>query len=128
MGDEPRDVLLGALRRYLEAAQADPETWRLVLMPPEGAPEALRAHIEAGRAAAIEALTAAVRPGLLTGVVSPDPELTARTLSAISDEAVRLMLTDPERYPGRARPRARRVAARPPRLTDARRSRAARVP
>jgi AcrR family transcriptional regulator len=99
LSGEPRDVLLAALRRYLEAAEADPDTWRLVLMPAEGAPESLRAHIETGRAEAIEALTAAVRPGLLDGVVSPDPELTARTLSAISDEAVRMLLTDPERYP-----------------------------
>lgn len=99
LSGEPRDVLLDALRRYLEAAEADPDTWRLVLMPAEGAPESLRAHIETGRAEAIEALTAAVRPGLLDGVVSPDPELTARTLSAISDEAVRMLLTDPERYP-----------------------------
>ena len=96
---DARDVLLDALRRYLEAAQSDPDTWRLVLMPPEGAPESLREHIENGRAEAIQALTAAVRPGLAEGVLSPDPELTARTLSAISDEAVRLLLTDPDRYP-----------------------------
>jgi hypothetical protein len=30
---------------------------------------------------------------------APDPELAARLLSAVSDEAVRLRLTDPERYP-----------------------------
>ena len=99
LGGDPRDALLDALRGYLEVAAADPDTWRLVLMPPEGAPESLRAHIEAGRTEAINALTAAVAPRLADGVVSPDPELTARTLSSISDEAVRLHLTDPERYP-----------------------------
>jgi hypothetical protein len=30
---------------------------------------------------------------------SPDPELTARALSAVADEAARLLLADPERYP-----------------------------
>src|SRR3981081_539528 len=35
---EPRERLLAALRGYLEAAHSDPVTWRLVLMPPEGAP------------------------------------------------------------------------------------------
>ncbi len=33
------------------------------------------------------------------GPVSPDPELTARTISAIADEGARLLLTDPKRYP-----------------------------
>ncbi len=33
------------------------------------------------------------------GLESPDPELFAHTLSAISDEGARLLLTDPERYP-----------------------------
>src|SRR5919199_1049254 len=46
---DPRDSLLAALRGYLSAAQADPVTWRLVLMPPEGAPDLLREHITRGR-------------------------------------------------------------------------------
>jgi AcrR family transcriptional regulator len=90
----PRDVLLGALRGYLAAARADPETWRLVLMPPEGAPASLRARIGAGRAAVIAQLTDALGPGL----AAPDPELTARMLSALADESVRLLLTEPERF------------------------------
>jgi hypothetical protein len=44
-------------------------------------------------------LAETVRPGFGPGGVSPDPELTARMLSAFADEAVRLVLTDPERYP-----------------------------
>jgi AcrR family transcriptional regulator len=90
----PRDVLLGALRGYLAAARSDPDTWRLVLMPPEGAPAVLRARIAAGRSAVIAQLTEALGPGL----AAPDPELTARMLSALADEAVKLALTDPERY------------------------------
>jgi AcrR family transcriptional regulator len=96
---DPRDGLLAALRGYLEAVRADPVTWRLVLMPPEGAPELLRDHIARGRDAVVAALAEVVRPGLTPGgVASPDPPLTARLLSALSDEAARLMLTDPERY------------------------------
>src|SRR5262245_14488619 len=41
-GANRRDVLLQAMRSYLDAVAADPITWRLVLMPPEGAPELLR--------------------------------------------------------------------------------------
>src|SRR5215218_8488879 len=35
---DPRETLTRALRGYLEAVHSDPETWKLVLMPPEGAP------------------------------------------------------------------------------------------
>ncbi|HEX2087312.1 MAG TPA: helix-turn-helix domain-containing protein [Solirubrobacteraceae bacterium] len=93
-----RGALLDAQRRYLEAAQADPDTWRLVLMPPEGAPELLRERIAAGRVEAIAALTAAVEPVLERRDV-PDAELAVRMLSTLADEAVRLLLTEPERYP-----------------------------
>jgi AcrR family transcriptional regulator len=95
----PREDLVGALRGYLEAVRADPVTWTLVLMPPEGAPPVLRETITAGRDAVVAALAEVVRPGLGPGAASPDPQLTARTLSAVSDEAARLLLTDPAEYP-----------------------------
>jgi AcrR family transcriptional regulator len=95
----PREDLLVALRGYLEAVAADPVTWRLVLMPPEGAPAVLRDTITEGRNAVVAALADVVRPGFGSPTESPDPELTARTLSAVSDEAARLLLTDPEAYP-----------------------------
>ena len=95
----PVETLLASLRAYLEAVRTDPDTWRLVLMPPEGAPPSLHERIAAGRAAVVAQLAGNVRPGFGSGRESPDPELTARTLSAVSDEAARLLLTDPERYP-----------------------------
>lgn len=98
-GTGPREDLLAALRGYLEAVEANPVTWRLVLMPPEGAPPVLRERIAEGRDAVVAALAEAVRPGLGPGSESPDPSLTARTLSAVADEAARLMLTDPDEYP-----------------------------
>jgi AcrR family transcriptional regulator len=93
----PADVddLIGAFDGYLRAVRSDPVTWRLVLVPPEGAPALLRERIAAGRAAVVAQLAAAVGPR----AGSPDPELTARALSAVADEAARLMLTDPDRYP-----------------------------
>lgn len=97
---DSRERLLAALGGYLEAAESDPATWRLVLMPPEGAPAVLREHIARGRRAVVTRLAEAVRFGIGQGRESPDPELTARALSAVADEAARLMLTDPERYSG----------------------------
>jgi AcrR family transcriptional regulator len=95
----PREDLLAGLRGYLEAVAADPVTWRLVLIPPEGAPAVLRERITAGRDAVVLALAEVVRPGLGPGTESPDPQLTARTLSAVSDDAARLLLTAPGEYP-----------------------------
>jgi AcrR family transcriptional regulator len=89
------EKLLAGLRAYLEVARADPGTWGLVLMPQEGAPDVLRERIASGRAAVIAQLAEVIRPGL----ESPDPELTAATFSVFADESVRLMLTNPERYP-----------------------------
>ena len=96
LGDgDPRETLTRALRGYLEAVRSDPETWKLVLMPPEGAPAVLHDHIARGRTGVVAHLAQAVGPGR----ESPDPELFARTLSAVSDEGARLLLTDPEHYP-----------------------------
>jgi AcrR family transcriptional regulator len=96
--ENPREALLSALRAYLEVVRADPVTWRLVLMPPEGAPQLLRDQITNGRDAVIDVLAAAVGQGASPGPVSPDPELTARVLSAIADESARLMLTHPRSF------------------------------
>ena len=92
---DPIEALLAALRGYLEAVRAEPVRWRLVLMPPEGAPEVLRERIATGRAGVVAALAATVGRGL----ESPDPELTGATISAIADEAARLALRDPDEYP-----------------------------
>jgi AcrR family transcriptional regulator len=98
---DPREVMLAALRAYLEAVHADPVTWRLVLMPPEGAPPLLRERIAEGRAAAVAQLARLAGPGLAPSgrAVSPDPELTAQSLSALADDWARLVLTEPDRYP-----------------------------
>jgi AcrR family transcriptional regulator len=93
------EVMLESLRRYLAAVGENPMTWKLVLMPPEGAPEILRKRIVRGRAAVLRSLTNAVSPGAMPGEASPDPEMTARILSTIADEYARLLLTDPARFP-----------------------------
>src|SRR3954469_17170622 len=66
-GADRRDVLLGAMRSYLDAVAADPVTWRLVLMPPEGAPELLRTEIARGRELIVAQLAEVSRPGLTPG-------------------------------------------------------------
>ena len=51
--------------RYLEAVRSDPDTWRLVLMPQEGAPRLLHDRIARGRAAVVAQLAARGRPAAL---------------------------------------------------------------
>jgi AcrR family transcriptional regulator len=75
---------LAAFAAYLDAVAADPVTWGLVLVAPEGMPEVLREEIRAWRARFAAALAAGVR--------SPDPELTGRLLQTMGDEGCRLLL------------------------------------
>ena len=76
---------LAAFSAYLDAVEADPVTWGLVLVAPEGMPAALRGEIRRWRARFAAALA--------TGVPSPDPELTGRLLQTMADEGCRLLLT-----------------------------------
>ena len=95
---DPIELMLGSLRNYLTAVEHNPTTWRLVLMPPEGAPELLRTSIRQGRQTVLAGLIGAVDPGWGSDADGPDPELTARMLSAMADEYARLVLSDPVRY------------------------------
>jgi AcrR family transcriptional regulator len=92
-----RELMLESLRAFLYAVRDHPSTWRLVLMPAEGAPELLRQGLARGRTVVLAQLAQAVRP-IMRASESPDAELTARVLSAISDEYARLILTDPDRF------------------------------
>ncbi len=96
---DPQQLMLEALDAYLHAVRSQPTTWRLVLMPPEGAPDALHTKIAQGRASVLERLSRAVQPLTDRDAEVRDAELTARILSAISDEYARLVLTDPARFP-----------------------------
>jgi AcrR family transcriptional regulator len=108
---EDFDDLLGALKAYLGAVRADPDTWRLVLMPQEGAPPLLHERIAAGRSAVVTRLSRALPAGL------PDPELSAHMLSAYADEAARLTLQGygTERILELTRWALERLAGAPPR-------------
>ena len=99
LAGDPADQLLATFRGYLEAVRAEPATWRLTLMPPEGAPKVLHEAIARGRAAVVEQLAFALGPASPAAEEPPDPELTARMLSALADEAARLLLTEPESFP-----------------------------
>ncbi len=98
---DPLEILSAALRAFLRAVESDPATWRLVLLPAEGTPDALRERFMRERSEVTAQLAAAVGPGFALGPSgsSPDPELTARVMQALSEELARMLLEDPQRYP-----------------------------
>jgi AcrR family transcriptional regulator len=98
--DDAAAMLLTSLRAFLEAVSDDPVTWRLVLVPAEGTPEFLRERALQIRGAVTQQLAAIVPTALASGSTepTPDPELTALTLQAVSEEAARLLLERPDEF------------------------------
>lgn len=98
---DPDEILLEALMSFTALVVADPALWRLVLFPPEGAPPVIRDRIEQGR----EAIRELVQPIVAWGIEARggpqglDPELASRMLITLGEDAARLTLSDPERYP-----------------------------
>lgn len=94
------EVLISTLAAYLDAVQADPVTWELMLMPPEGAPSFVRARVDQARAGVVRQLAGMLEsmlpPGSQAG--SPDPLLTASSIQALADHWARLILRDPEHF------------------------------
>ncbi|MFT4049689.1 MAG: TetR/AcrR family transcriptional regulator [Solirubrobacterales bacterium] len=95
LGGDAHTAMLASVEAYVGAVIDDPDTWRLVLMQPDGAPETVRKKIADGRNQLLAAMTADVRPVF---AASDDPELTASALSVLANNYAHLALADPEQY------------------------------
>jgi AcrR family transcriptional regulator len=98
-GDPPAMFAAG-VRRFLDAVASRPDTWRIILLPPEGTPAIVREHVETNRARLLARLTefvglAVQRSGIEAEL---DIEICARAILRLSEEAGRMVLTDPERF------------------------------
>ena len=99
MGDDPIALLVASLITMLEAIRANPATWRLILLPADGAPPELRAVVERHRRMLASQLEPLVEWGLRDqGLDRLDPELTSYTIVGMCENAARLMLTQPRRF------------------------------
>jgi AcrR family transcriptional regulator len=99
-GGDPDALLLQGLEAYLTAVAADPPTWRVVLLPPEGAPAELARAVEASHHDVLVRLQELATWGLRRrGGPGLDPELFARSLLVLAEDAARLVLKDPQAYP-----------------------------
>ncbi|UQE75264.1 TetR/AcrR family transcriptional regulator [Gordonia sp. PP30] len=86
--------LSAVLAAMIGAVDDAPGTWRLFLVPPEGAPPEYHAQLAASQAVVQQYLTATLA-GLGPELVR-DPELTARVLQAAGREVLQFRLFDPE--------------------------------
>jgi AcrR family transcriptional regulator len=98
-GDPPA-VFAAGVRRFLDAVASRPNTWRIILLPPEGTPATVREHVETNRAQLLARLTefvalAVKRSGIRADL---DIEICGRAILRLSEEAGRMVLIDPERF------------------------------
>lgn len=98
---EPGELLAAGVTRFLEAVSSRPATWRIILLPLEGTPSIVREHVEANRALVLGRIEALVGWAIERSDTPRDldVELTAHTLRDWSEQAGRMVLTNPERYP-----------------------------
>ena len=118
---DPEAFLHDAVLAFLRAVRANPRTWRLVLMPPQGSSAELRERIRRSRRMLAERITELLDWGVAArgGPHGLDHPFAARLIVAAGEDAARLMLAHPRRFtPERLAAVAREaVALAPPSLT-----------
>jgi AcrR family transcriptional regulator len=99
-GAVPGQTLPVSIRRLLEEVRRRPDTWRLILLPPAGTPGIVREHVERNRARALERIEGMVRAAARRPELPPsfDIELAARAILDLTEEAGRMVLTEPRRF------------------------------
>lgn len=96
---DPDELLVRGVTLFVEAVRANPDRWHLILLPPDGTPARLQARIERNRAVILDQLEELVAWGLRRrGGPDLDPELTARLVLTLAQDAARLVLNDPHGY------------------------------
>jgi AcrR family transcriptional regulator len=97
---DPPEMFATGVRRFLDAVASRPDTWRIILLPPEGTPAIVREHVETNRARLLARLTEFVRWVVARAGIRADLdiEISARAILRLSEEAGRMVLIDPERF------------------------------
>jgi AcrR family transcriptional regulator len=97
---DPDALLVDGITAYLSAVRADPDTWRVVLLPPEGAPPELAERMATAHREVLRELRVLVAWGMeRRGGGALDVDLFARGVLTLAEGAARLLLQQPERYP-----------------------------
>jgi AcrR family transcriptional regulator len=97
---DPDALLVDGVTAYLTAVRNDPETWRVILLPPEGAPPELAERLHAVHRDVLRELRVLVAWGMdRRGGAALDVDLFARGVLTLAEGAARLLLQAPDRYP-----------------------------
>ena len=96
---DPDELLVAGIAAYLTAVARDPRTWRVILLPPDGAPPEMAARVNAQRRVLLRHLRGLLDWGLERRGSALDADLFARAVFTLAEGAARLLLADPERWP-----------------------------
>lgn len=98
--EDPDAILLEALHAFLRGVQDDPSTWRLALLPIDGAPAELRGVIQRAKDAVGALLVPVITWGLEQrgGPKGLDPAIFTRLLITVLEDTARMVLAEPEQY------------------------------
>lgn len=100
LSGDPAELLKSGFTSVLEAVRDNPDTWRLILLPADGTPRAVRAEVDRHRTRILRQLEPMVAWGApRLGLGELDHELAAETILALVENAARLTLTQPRKYP-----------------------------
>src|SRR3954467_3550133 len=100
LAEDPRRILTESLATLLASVREQPETWRLILLPPEGTPPVVRKTVDRQREVLVRQIEPMGEWGLKRiGAPRLDAELATQALVASCENAIRLTLTQPERFP-----------------------------
>jgi AcrR family transcriptional regulator len=96
----PPELFAAGVRRFLDAVASRPNTWRIILLPPEGTPAIVREHVETNRALLLARLEQFVSWAIERSRIPADldVEIGARAMLRLSEEAGRMVLTDSRRF------------------------------
>ncbi|WP_205699606.1 TetR/AcrR family transcriptional regulator [Conexibacter sp. SYSU D00693] len=100
-GRNPDEVLVAAASAFFAAVQARPAAWRLILLPVDGTPDAVRERVEHGRELIRRQVEDLVGWGLEArgGPSDLEPELASHALVALAEQAARMLILEPEHFP-----------------------------
>jgi len=94
------EFLLGVAGALVAAVAQDPDTWRPILLPPDGTPREVRERIDRDRERVRQQFQALIEWGLERrgGPLGVDAELASHAVLAVAEYGGRLVLSDPERF------------------------------
>lgn len=96
--DDPVGLVTGSVRRLVAMVREDPDTWRMVLLPPAGVPDAVVARVESDRER-VRHFFATTIDGLLAGRSDHvDAEVLSHAVLAVVEHFGRLLITEPDRF------------------------------